>query len=70
MHVLLQSLLAARRNKFAGFVEGLCSCYLASFSLNVFFLSLRFAAVHLDHIRKVCGIDCVGIGASYDGINS
>lgn len=25
---------------------------------------------HLNHIRKVAGIDHVGIGASYDGINS
>ena len=41
-------------------------------SLSLISLSLLspFAAVHLDHIRKVCGIDCVGIGASYDGINS
>ena len=40
-------------------------------ALSLMSLSLLpFAAVHLDHIRKVCGIDCVGIGASYDGINS
>jgi len=25
---------------------------------------------HLNHIREVAGVDCVGIGASYDGINS
>ena len=27
-------------------------------------------SAHLNHIRRVAGIDHVGLGASYDGINS
>ena len=26
-------------------------------------------AAHINHVREVAGIDSVGIGASYDGIN-
>ena len=28
-----------------------------------------FCLDHINHIRNVAGIDSVGIGASYDGIN-
>ncbi|CAH1395883.1 unnamed protein product [Nezara viridula] len=28
------------------------------------------AAAHINHIRQVAGVDCVGLGAGYDGINS
>ena len=31
--------------------------------------SMYFVADHINHIRNVAGIDSVGIGASYDGIN-
>ena len=31
---------------------------------------LALSLAHLNHIRKVAGIDHVGIGASYDGIKS
>ena len=34
---------------------------------NILF-SLIFSA-HINHVREVAGIDSVGIGASYDGIN-
>jgi hypothetical protein len=27
-------------------------------------------AAHINHIRSVAGVNSVGIGASYDGINS
>ena len=27
-------------------------------------------AAHINHVREVAGIDSVGIGASYDGINA
>ena len=30
---------------------------------------LIFFSAHLNHIKNVAGIDHVGIGASYDGIN-
>ena len=33
------------------------------------FLTFIFTA-HLNHIRRVAGVDHVGLGASYDGINS
>ncbi|XP_071743547.1 uncharacterized protein [Lepeophtheirus salmonis] len=32
--------------------------------------SIEDVVAHINHIRKVAGIDHVGIGASYDGINS
>ena len=28
-----------------------------------------FVTAHINHVRKVAGIDHVGIGAGYDGIN-
>lgn len=28
----------------------------------------RFAA-HLNHIKRVAGVDYIGVGAGYDGIN-
>ena len=37
----------------------------ASKTLQSFLIS-----AHLNYIRKVAGIDHVGIGASYDGINA
>lgn len=32
-------------------------------------LFLFFVAAHINHIRSVAGVDCVGLGAGYDGIN-
>ena len=32
--------------------------------------SIYHVVEHLNHIRAIAGVDCVGIGASYDGINS
>jgi len=29
----------------------------------------HFFAAHINHIRDVAGIDHVGIGAGYDGVN-
>ena len=29
----------------------------------------NFISAHINHVREVAGIDYVGIGASYDGIN-
>lgn len=29
----------------------------------------NFVSAHINHIRKVAGIDHVGIGAGFDGIN-
>ena len=38
---------------------------------NAFIMTQNpYFKAHLNHIRRVAGIDCVGIGASYDGINS
>ena len=31
--------------------------------------TLKDVADHIDHIRKVAGIDCVGIGSDFDGFN-
>lgn len=31
-------------------------------------VTLAMVADHMDHIRKVCGVDCVGIGSDFDGI--
>lgn len=32
-------------------------------------VTLAMVADHMDHIRKVCGVDCVGIGSDFDGIS-
>ena len=31
---------------------------------------IGFVSAHINHVREVAGIDSVGIGASYDGINA
>lgn len=31
-------------------------------------VTLAMVADHVEHIAKVCGVDCVGIGSDYDGI--
>jgi len=31
-------------------------------------VTLAMVADHIEHIRKVCGIDCVGLGSDFDGI--
>ena len=31
-------------------------------------VTVAMVADHVDHIRKVCGVDCVGIGSDFDGI--
>ena len=31
--------------------------------------TVAMVADHVEHIRNVCGIDCVGIGSDFDGIN-
>lgn len=36
-----------------------------AFSIN----SLGFCLAHINHIREVAGVDSVGLGAGYDGIN-
>src|SRR5205085_12256090 len=30
--------------------------------------TLAQVADHMEHIRQVCGVDCVGIGSDFDGI--
>ncbi len=30
--------------------------------------TIAMVADHIDHIRKVCGVDCVGLGSDFDGI--
>ncbi len=30
--------------------------------------TLQQVADHIDHIRQVCGVDCVGVGSDFDGI--
>ena len=39
------------------------------FASSVGNFSLFRFSDHINHIRSVAGIDSVGIGASYDGIN-
>ena len=31
-------------------------------------VTLSMVADHIEHIAKVCGVDCVGIGSDFDGI--
>jgi membrane dipeptidase len=31
-------------------------------------VTIAMVADHIEHIRKVCGIDCVGLGSDFDGI--
>ena len=31
---------------------------------------MPFNAAHINHVREIAGVDSVGIGASYDGINA
>ena len=31
-------------------------------------VTLAMVADHIDHIRKVCGVDCVGLGSDFDGV--
>jgi len=33
-------------------------------------VTLAMVADHIDHIRQVCGVDCVGLGSDFDGITS
>ena len=33
-------------------------------------VTLAMVADHIDHIRKACGVDCVGIGSDFDGVGS
>ncbi len=33
-------------------------------------VTIAMVADHIEHIRKVCGIDCTGIGSDFDGIPS
>ena len=39
-------------------------------SIDVTILMFDIFSAHLNYIRKVAGVDHVGIGASYDGINA
>ena len=32
-------------------------------------VTVAMVANHVEHIRKVCGVDCVGIGSDFDGID-
>lgn len=32
--------------------------------------SLAQVADHIDYIRNICGIECVGIGSDYDGVST
>jgi len=32
--------------------------------------TLSQVADHIDHIRRVCGADCVGLGSDFDGIST
>lgn len=36
---------------------------------ELYFLCLLFISAHINHIRDVAGVDNVGLGAGYDGIN-
>lgn len=36
-----------------------------AFNIN----SVGFCVAHINHIREVAGVDSVGLGAGYDGIN-
>ena len=42
-------------------------CFLSD--VFVIVLQWYFVSDHINHIRSVAGVDSVGIGASYDGIN-
>ena len=33
-------------------------------------VTLAMVADHIDHVRKVCGVDCVGLGSDFDGVGS
>ncbi|XP_071957861.1 dipeptidase 1-like [Antedon mediterranea] len=37
---------------------------------NDSYANLTQVADHLDHIKKICGEDCVGMGSDYDGVNT
>jgi len=41
---------------------------ITTITLHVHFSS--YVTAHINHVRKVAGVDHVGIGAGYDGINS
>ena len=32
-------------------------------------VTVAMVADHVEHVRKVCGVDCVGIGSDFDGID-
>ena len=32
-------------------------------------VTVAMVAAHVEHVRKVCGVDCVGIGSDFDGID-
>lgn len=49
-------------------VHFLVSCVTLIFGLEAY-ISFFFFPAHIEHIRKVAGVDHVGIGAGFDGIN-
>ncbi|XP_077982393.1 dipeptidase 1-like [Glandiceps talaboti] len=44
--------------------------YVCCYPKNNTVCDLKVVADHMDHIRDVCGIDCVGIGSDYDGVTT
>ncbi|XP_014609660.1 PREDICTED: dipeptidase 1 [Polistes canadensis] len=69
-HVSVPTMLDAMTSSRAPVIFSHSSAHaLCNSSRNVPDHALRHLVTHINHIRKVAGVDHVGIGAGYDGIN-
>ena len=60
-------LLLLLHNLFKRFIYNRCDRWANILGL---YTVIGFVSAHINHVREVAGIDSVGIGASYDGINA
>ncbi|XP_006825144.1 dipeptidase 1-like [Saccoglossus kowalevskii] len=44
--------------------------YVCCLPKNITTCNIKDVADHIEHLRDVCGIDCVGIGSDYDGVTT
>ncbi|XP_072014131.1 dipeptidase 1-like [Amphiura filiformis] len=66
-------LLKVKKNKgvvMVNFYTKYINCPPANITADVNYANLTQVADHIEHIRDICGIDCVGIGGDYDGVET
>lgn len=55
--------------KYSSFMFFLTDVLLSMYTNKMCNLTSRSNPAHINHIREVAGVDHVGIGAGYDGVN-